>query len=346
MSITKQLKISLPLALVLVFASNIVLAQDYTKITRLGTSQSVCAGGIQTKEELQDFYAKNPSAAREILADSGWAGSADDLLDAISRGDMVERSYPVGTKLAWMGAKVNGRNIAHPYREWAGSKSFEAFQVNVSTDCNVYHIAIPKACCNISLVAVTPDDSAECSAPEAAAIDAAPAAAAVAPVAANKGASNALGLVPFIGLFGGSETRPRREIAWDMDMIDTSSLVGLRAGLAKQLNTKTSAFVQASYYERTSVGDGFDYPDDNLAIDIGVDYKLTPKTFIGGGIGAWNVDDSDFSDTSLFGHVGGDIGNSNFQWFLEGRVFDSDSDLSDSISDNNLVSGGIRYLIK
>lgn len=329
--------------LALMFVSNTALAQDYTKITRLGTSQSICVGGIQTKEQLQDFYAKNPNAAREILASSGWTGSADDLLSAIARGDMIERSYPIGTKLAWMGAKVNGRNIAHPYREWAGSKSFEAFQVNVSTDCNVYHIAIPKACCNISLIAVSPDNSAQCAAPVAAVAAAAPAPAAVEPVAKK---INPLAIVPFIGIFTGSETRPRFETSWGMDVIDASGLTGIRAGLAKPINTKTSAFVQASYYDRNSINEGNVDPGDNLAIDIGVDYKLTPNTFIGGGIGVWNVDDSDFSDASLFGHVGGAIGKSNFQWFLEGRVFDSDSELSDSISDNKLVSGGIRYLIK
>ena len=343
-NITKQFKISLSLILTFVFMSNDALAQNYKKITRLGTSQSICVGGIQTKEQLQDFYAKNPGVAREILADSGWSGSADDLLSAIARGDMTERSYPVGTKLAWMGAKVNGRNIAHPYREWAGSKSFEAFQVNVSTDCNVYHIAIPKACCNISLISVSPDNSSQCTAPAPAAVAPAAAPVAVEPVAEKN--LNPLAIVPFIGLFTGSETRPRFEPSWGTEVIDASGLTGIRAGLAKPINTKTSAFVQASYYDRNSINEGNIYPEDNLAIDLGIEYKITPNTFIGGGIGAWNIDDDDFDDLSVFGHVGGAIGKSNFQWFLEGRVFDSDSELNDSISDNKLISGGILYLIK
>ena len=45
---------------------------------------------------------------------------------------------------------------------------FEAFQLNLSSGCQVYHIAIPKACCNVSLIGVAPDDSNECAAPVAA----------------------------------------------------------------------------------------------------------------------------------------------------------------------------------
>ena len=107
-------------------------------------------------------------------------------------------------------------------------------------------------------------------------------------------------------------------------MKDSSGIAGVRAGLMKSISDKTSLFTQASYYDRSSINDGNIYPEDNLAIDIGIDRKLSEHAFIGGGIGIWNIDDSDFRDATLFGHVGGDIGASNFQWILEGRVFDSD----------------------
>jgi len=322
-------------------SSSVVSAQQYKKITRLGTSQSVCKGGVETAAELQQFFAENPGVIRTILSDSGWSGSADDLLAAVAAGDMVERAYPVGTQLAWMGSKKDGRFQALPYREWAGAKSFEAFQLNLSTDCQVYHIAIPKACCNVSLVSVAPDQSSECTAP-------AVAPAAVVPVEPEKSievAKKALALIPFIGAFAGSETRPRFEPSWSMDVVDSSGIVGLRAGLMKELTPKTAIFSQVSYFDRNGINDGNIYPEDNLALDIGIERKLGKYAFIGGGIGAWNIDDSDFRDTSLFGHVGGGFGNSNLQWFLEGRVFDTDSDL-DSISDNKMFSAGLRYLIK
>lgn len=337
---------ALLLGLVLTTVTQQVSAQQYKKLTRLGTSEAMCSSGVETAQQLQEFFANNPNQIRSVLANSGWAGNADDLLLAVANGEMVERSYPVGTQMAWMGANVKGQHIAKPYREWAGAKSFEAFQINVSSGCQVYQVAVPKACCNISLISVEPDNSAECNAPVAAIAPAA----APAPVAVAEPDSapldKAVGLVPFFGVFAGSEKRPRFETAWDMDMVDSSGIAGVRAGLMKALSDKTSIFGQISYYDRNGINEGNVYPEDNFGVDIGVDRRLSERAFIGGGIGIWNVDDSDYSDTSLFGHVGGDIGKSNFQWFLEGRVFDSDSANHDSISDNKMVSGGVRYLVK
>jgi len=320
--------------------SQIASAQEYQKFTRIGTSQSVCAGGIETAEELHDFFAKNPDALRAIMADSGWSGDVDSIVAAIATGDMVEKSYPVGQRFAWTSAKVNGQFVAKRYREWAGSKSLDSFQMNVSSGCQVYHFAIPKACCNISLVSATPDTSEAC---QPKPVVAAPA---PAPEPEPEPVKAALRLIPFFGLFAGSETRPRYEPAWDMDMKDSSSIIGLRAGLMKELSEKTSVFGQLSYYDRGGINEYNVYPENNLAVDIGVDRKLTERTFIGGGIGLWNVDDSDYRDTSIFGHVGGDIGATNLQWFLEGRLFDSDSVNHDSLSDNKMFSAGVRYLVK
>ncbi len=316
--------------------SSTAFAQEYKKITRVGTSQSVCVGGADTVAELQAFYAQNPGALRSIVADAGWAGSADDLLAAIANGDVTETSYPVGTRLAWMGAKVNGEYIAHDYREWAGTTSLEAFRVDVSSGCQVYHIAIPKACCNVSLISVAPDNSEACN-PTPAPVVVAPA---PAPAVAK---ASPLALIPFVGLFAGTETRPRFESIWEADQKDSASIYGLRAGLIKEINAKTSVFTQLSYYDRSGINRFNEDPGSNLAIDIGIDRKLSERAFIGAGIGAWDVDDD--SDASIFGHVGGDIGKSNFQWILEARIFDTDSDL-DSVSDNKLFTAGVRYLIK
>ena len=317
-------------------------AQQYKKITRVGTSQSVCTGGAETIPELQAFFASNPGAIRDILNDSGWTGSNEALLAAVASGNIREVNYPRGTRLAWMGAKVNGEYIAHRYREWDGATSLEAFQVNVSSGCQVYEIAIPKACCNVSLVAVRADNSAQCRPPAPAPVVRAPV---PVPAPAPVPEVSPLALVPFIGLFAGSETRPRFEPIWNADQKDSSGLAGIRAGLSREINSKTSVFTQLSFYDRQGINEFNEFSEDNFAIDIGLDRKITERTFIGGGIGLWDVDDSEFREESLFGHIGGDIGASNFQWILEGRIFDSDSEL-DSISDNKLISAGVRYLVK
>ena len=335
-------------AIAATMAAQAATAQEYKKIFRLGTSQSVCEGGVETPEQLQAYFANNPDIIRTILADSGWSGSADALLAAVANGEMTETSFPQGTKLAWMGSKKNGKYVALPYREWGAATPFEGFSLDVKSGCRVYEMAIPKACCNVSLISVAQDNSAEC-APQPAAL--APAAAvqkAPEPVVVNEPivSKKALGLIPFVGLFAGSETRARFEPIWAMDFKDSSGIYGLKGGLIKQLNAKTSLTGTLSYFERTGINDFNIYPEDNLAIDIGLERKLGRSAFIGGGIGAWNIDDSDFRDASLYGLVGGDIGKSKFQWFIEGRIFDSDSETNDSISDNKMFSAGIRYLIK
>lgn len=316
-------------------------AQSYKKITRVGTSQSVCTGGIETAQQLQDFFANNPSRVRQILADAGWSAGADALIEKVAAGDFVDRAYPVGTRLQWMGAKKDGQYVALPNREWAGSESLPSFQVMVTNDCQVHEIVIPKACCNVSLGNVTESTAAECQPqPEPVAVIPEPA-----PAPVEKKV-NPLALVPFLGAFAGTETRPRLEIAWQEELRDSSGILGLRAGLLKPITNKTSVFGQISYYERQGVNNGNVFPDENFAVDVGLEHRFHPRTFVGAGVGVWDVDDSDFSEASLFAHIGGDIGASNFQWIIEGRVFDSDSETLDSISNNRAFSAGIRYIIK
>ncbi|MBL4671661.1 MAG: hypothetical protein JKX81_05335 [Arenicella sp.] len=328
--------------LALTLTSQVASAQQYKKVTRFGTSESVCAGGVETPQQLQEFFAQNPAKVRELLLDSGWTGSADDLMTAVANGSMTERAYPVGTRMLWSGSKVNGAYVANPYREWAGEKSFEAFQIDLSRGCKLYHIAIPKACCNVSLISVVDDTSSACVAPVVVNPVVAPAEETVAPVA--KAAS--LALVPFFAAFVGTETRPRFEPSWDMDNRDSSGIIGIRAGLLKELTAKTSLLGQVSYVDRQGVNGGNIYPEHNFSVDVGVEHKLSQRAFIGAGIGAWDIDDSEFSDASLYGIVGGDIGKTKLQWFLEGRFFDSDSETLDSLSNNRMFSAGIRYLIK
>lgn len=341
------INLSTKLSLVLVMlagSASLAVAQQYTNMTRIGTSQSVCLGGIETADELRDFFAKNPGAARSIVSSSGWAGRSEDLLDAIANGQLIERTYDVGSLFAWTSAKVRGQYVAKPYRRWAGKAPFEAFQVDVRSGCQIYHIAIPKACCNISLVSSRPDNSEACR-PKPVVRAPAPAPAPVEPAPAPKPAKKALALIPFVGALVGTETRARFEPVWAADVRDSSGIAGLKAGLLKPVGPRTAVFGQITGVTRDGVNEFNEFPDESLAIDVGVDRYLSEKIFIGGGVGVYDIDDSDVSEASVFGHIGGDIGKSNFQWLVEGRVFDSDSENLDSINDNKLISVGVRYLI-
>ena len=130
--LTKRTVCSISLISLLVLGAQTVSAQEYKKITRLGTSQSMCAGGVETLEQLQEYVRNNPEAFANVVANSGSSVSAQAVADAVLAGNVTETSFPVGTKMAWSGAKVKGQYVAHPYREWAGKQSFAGFAVNVS----------------------------------------------------------------------------------------------------------------------------------------------------------------------------------------------------------------------
>lgn len=309
----KQRKQILSLSFVataVVGAMSAAIAQEYQQVKRLGTSNAVCKPGISTAEQLQEFFANNPEAVSAILADANWAGNAQDLFDAIAAGDFREVSVPAGSRFEWMSAKEKGAFVAKPYREWAGDAAFSAYELKVASQGKEHHIVIPKICCNVSLVA-------------------------------SKELPDRSGF--FIAPFIGTETRMRYEPAWDMDMKDSSGVYGIRAGLNKQFSENLDWFVQVGYLKRDGINFGNVYDESSLSVDVGIDRYFQNNMFVGAGIGAWNIDNSDFDTASIFAHVGGQIGKSNAQWFAEARVFEDDID---DISDNKMFSVGVRYHFK
>ena len=151
------------------------------------------------------------------------------------------------------------------------------------------------------------------------------------------------GLIPFVGAFYGTETRPRFETAWAMDMRDSSGIAGINVGVLGPINDNLNWLVQAGYLDRSGINEGNVYPSNNWFIDVGLERKIGERGFFGGGIGIWNVDDSDFEDASVFLHGGSYIGNTSLQWYLEARAF---FDELDEIDDNKVFMLGLRYLFE
>jgi hypothetical protein len=398
---------NLILAMITLGVSQVGIAQDYKPFTVLGTPTSLCRGGVETPEQLQDYFVNNRETVREVLDEANWQGDENDIFNAIASGDFRETSHDPGSRFLWTSEKKKGVGHAKPYREWQGKGPFEAYTLNVTSQCMTHEIVIPKACCNLSLATssqvTTPsptidiradgDQTKICGAPgdmvsitqadgsvvgpltldqtgcvsgnygtgnleinstredncgvgnasksyRAAALGAG---ALAAGGLGATGAKAAAGLIPFVGLFGGSETRDRHEIAWNKDYKDEASVFGLKAGLIKSLNEKLSAFVQLGLIDRNGYGKGYEVKDKTTFLDLGLDKALGKNGFLGGGVGYWSLDDSDYDDTALFVHGGSTIAGSNAQWFVEGRAFADD--LSD-IDSNNMVTAGIRYLFK
>lgn len=150
-------------------------------------------------------------------------------------------------------------------------------------------------------------------------------------------------LIPFVGLFGGNEARMRYEPEWDKFYKDNADVWGVKAGLLKPLSETLSVFGQLGYLDRSGVNSNYVYSDDTWFADVGLDRTLGNSGFVGGGLGYWNIGDSDFDDISLFIHGGSGLGATNAQWFIEGRAF---GDELSNINTDNMVTGGIRYLFK
>lgn len=189
-------------------------------------------------------------------------------------------------------------------------------------------------------ISVTATNTDECGVASSAAsytIAAAPAVIEPEPIA------EAPSLIPYIGAFAGPEKRMRYEPDWDKYYEDDADIVGVFGGLMKPLGENWMLFGQLGYANRDGVGDRFVAPNDTLFLDIGVD-RYFGKAFVGGGAGLWNIgEDERFEDASLFIHGGSYLGASNFQLYLEGRVF---GDELDNVDTDHLITGGVRYLFK
>ena len=384
---------------------SIAVAQEYQPFTRLGTSEAVCKPGIETREDLQSFFATNPEIVNEILTSADWSGDSASIFEAIKSGDFTEKNYQPGNKFEWTSSKKKGVGTALAHRVWQGDYAFEGFELNIESNCKVHKLVIPKACCNLSLatsvdvnviepnikitseyeqvticsdvgnvVNVSKSDGTnerfsldtngcwtgvlqagtifasvenqhQCGLAESSVTHNVIATPVVKEAIVEKVAEPAFdkGFLPFVGIFAGSETRMRLEPAWQKDYQDEVGVVGVKVGVIKPINPSLSFFTQLGFLDRGEINNRLADADDTIFIDVGMDKNLGATGFIGGGVGLWNIGDDEFDDVSAFVHGGSSFGASNAQWYIEGRVFADDID---DIEDNNLISGGIRYLFK
>ncbi len=124
----------------------------YLEITRLGYSTAVCPG-IETREDLQQFFASDPGVVREILAAGGFGGDVDGLFAAVAAGQFTETTFRSGQELMWMGIRRDTGGDATRMVRFTGAAGFEGFALGL-TDGNMrYRFAVPKACCNLALIA-------------------------------------------------------------------------------------------------------------------------------------------------------------------------------------------------
>jgi hypothetical protein len=136
-----------------------IAQQQYTDITRLGTSSAISRPGPRNGDELKRIFQRNRADYEKVLRDANWPGNPEDLFRAVEAGSFSEAQYPVGHTFEWMA--VRKRGVAQPTRpiRWAGADPFEAFEIRVESNGQMHRFLIPKACGNLALVAMGPTEA-------------------------------------------------------------------------------------------------------------------------------------------------------------------------------------------
>lgn len=306
-----------------------VYAQEYKTIRTLGISNPVCDGGIDNPAELQKYVTENREDFVEIIAKSGWPGDSDALIAAIIAGEFNDVMLPIGTEFEWMGVRrrTTGNADTVTKLRWGGDAPVDAYSIETVADGKVHTFVIPKVCCNLAMLTQVKD--APAAVPVGETVAAAPAAA---------------GVLPFIAPFIGYEDRVRDECPEDPSEAHGDSghetqndavIAGATLGMLKPLNDRTSLLAQ--------IGGAYNFDDSTHSTafaDIGVNQKVGDNGFVGGGLGIWDINDSDNTDGSFFIQGGLDVfetSNGQAQWFAEARA------LFDEPGDNTIFMTGLRF---
>lgn len=145
---------------------------------------------------------------------------------------------------------------------------------------------------------------------------------------------------PFFTAFLGNERRWRPGIDPNIDDSenDVSSMIaggtiGYMWPIADGAAGLFTQFGGAANFEEGS--------NSSLFADVGID-KMWESGFFGGGVGIWDINNSDTRDGTIFLHGGWNL-NPKLQFYLEGRLF---MDMLNMIDNNYVYMGGIRYFFK
>ncbi|GMR24031.1 MAG: hypothetical protein BMS9Abin37_2520 [Acidobacteriota bacterium] len=147
---------------------------------------------------------------------------------------------------------------------------------------------------------------------------------------------------PFFTLFAGNERRwrPGIEGAAEVDGFENDVSAALLGGTIGYMWPVAGggAGVFTQFGGAANLKDG---ENSSLFADVGID-KMWESGFLGGGVGIWDINNSDTRDGTIFVHGGFNI-NPKLQFYLEGRLF---MDMLDMIDNNYVYMGGIRYFFK
>jgi hypothetical protein len=141
-------------ALLLVFAVNTSAETKVKKIRRVNVAPLIKApkGGIADVNQLKSLVDKNVDRVKAGFEAADASALFPAFIEQLNSGDVSEKVLPKGQQLEWMLFYSRKKAKVIKNVEWAGRKTLDVFALTVQSECKDYHVVIPKACGNVSLV--------------------------------------------------------------------------------------------------------------------------------------------------------------------------------------------------
>lgn len=309
------------------------------RIQSLGGAQTSFAQGtvLDSGETLRAQFSKYEADVRTVLASHGLDHVADALLNAVASGEGIsEGTANPGDDFQWMAWRRKGEATTTAPVCLETSQTYDTYEIAVSIDdgnsITTHRFSLPKVCMNIAYLGAESTPK-----PAPAPIPAAPVETpAPAPAPEPEAQSNAF-FGPFVGL-----ERRTRDLCTCVKDVD-SGLVGVLGGI--RIPTETTG-----NHILLQVGAAANLRESEwstLFADVGIDFNVGERGFMGAGAGIWDINNSEMRDTNLYVHGGRSAWKWNehdVQWFVQGRVFLDSDDVDDEGSDYAIL-GGLRVLL-
>ena len=321
------------------------------------------------------------ASMRKIMSDAGVPDLSDELLASLSTveanspgvacvearpqaGTVVECDVRPGESLEWMVFRPGGgaAEVKHNVR-WAGREPFRAYLVRLNQGDTSYTFVVPKECGNLSLLAkdAMPRVAAAAPAPPPPPPPPAPAPAPVAPppppppapaapaevqapVATPEPPSRGIRFFAD-GTYGKERrVRPLDDAALigngDGEYAQCTPLVGVTLGAAKRFANDWELAAGAGVAFSVVTND--DKVREHALFAEAEVNKWIGRSFVGGGLGLWDITRSDTLTPTAMVHVGLPIADQvrfPVYFLVEGRMF---FDNASDIDNNYQFWGGIR----
>ena len=355
--IKKMTLLSFAILFVFLFAE---LSEAAVRVRKLGDPKTAFySPDIKSPDDLRRMLEARREEIQQVVAQVGWRGSADDLLNALDTGTFSETIIPTGTRLPFMAARKNG--VPKVMRDviYEGAP-FEAYYVDFESGGSGWRFYAPKICSNFWLEERAIERPAPPPAPEPAPPPPPPPP--PQPEAAPPPAPEPPPEVPvevekpglfFIAGFLGKERRfdVDEDEAGFVGAAECETLLGIKAGILPRVSEHID--LELSLGGKFVISDdddddegllngdddnddGDDDSDHTLFIDAAVQ-RVFSKGYIGGGISFWDINDEDKRALALLVQFG--FGPEKLQIAFEARAPFEDMD---EIGSNYMLWGGIR----